>query len=151
MATMIPSAVPKSLAGHLTRVWQQLKQISDEDLVCRISFQINDRAHLDFLLIYKNRSAFLIAVSDARSETIEDYIQNDLFNSGLETPPGLERANSLEYFTSNVLEQLGATGTAPIQYWVLFPYASDDSVARLSRNWQGKLSINFPSVKYSVK
>lgn len=133
---MIPGAVPKSLAGHLTRVWQQLKHINDEDLVCRISFQINDRAHPDFLLTYKNRFAFLLAVSDARTETIEGYIQNDLFNSGSKTPPGLERADSLEYFTSNVLEQLGVKGNASIQYWVLFPYASDKSVARLSRNWQ---------------
>lgn len=137
MARMLPNTAPESLQGHLAKVWRQLKAIDDDDLVCRISFQIGNPKHPDFLLIYKNQAAFLLAVSSVTSEDLENSIQTKLLDEDNPVQHILNGLNSLELFTNDVLQQLGASGEVPIQHWVLFPNASDDVVARLEHNWQG--------------
>lgn len=137
MARMVPNTAPKSLAGHLAKVWRQLKEIGDEDLVCRISFQIQDDNHPDFLLIYKNRSAFLLTVSNATKESIEAYHQNDFLDPNQLPPKGLEESDHVGMYSSQVLQSLGASGDAPIQHWILFPNVPNRTIARIARNWSG--------------
>ena len=134
---MLPSTAPESLQGHLAKVWRQLKAIDDEELVCRISYQIKNPKHPDFLLIYQDRAAFLLAVSSVNDQDIEAYLQNDFLTEEDEVEHILKGADSLELFTNDVLQQLGASGEVPIQHWILFPNASDQAVGRLERAWQG--------------
>lgn len=134
---MLPNTAPESLQGHLAKVWRQLKAIDDDDLVCRISFKIDDPKHPDFLLIYKDQAAFLLAVSEMTSESLEDYFQMNFLNGEDLIKHILKGSNSLELFTKDVLQQLGASGDVPIQQWILFPNASDAVVTRVKRSWRG--------------
>lgn len=137
MARMIPDTRPREMPGHLVKVWKQLKSVSDDDLVCRISFQIKKPDHPDFLLIYQNRIAFLVAVSNAPTEELDGYVQRSLSFESQSEPPGLENDNSVDLFSKEVLEGLGANVEVPIQHWVLFPNASTAVVNRLKESWQG--------------
>lgn len=137
MARMIPDTLPPNLPGHLAKVWRQLKKVDDEDLVCRISFQIQNPNHPDFLLIYKSCSAFLIAVSNATTERLDAFVQRSLSFEDQSEPPGLEEENSIDLFSKEVLQGLGANPDVAIQHWVLFPNASSSVVHRLKESWQG--------------
>ncbi|WP_246455770.1 hypothetical protein [Ruficoccus amylovorans] len=137
MARMLPDRLPLKLPEHLVKVWRQLKAIDDDELICRISFQVGNADYPDFLVIYRNRAAFLLAVSSADTEDVERYFQGDLLEDRGEPPVGLKQAHSLDAFTRLVLEELGAGADIPLQHWVLFPKASDDSVGRLAQSWQG--------------
>lgn len=155
---MLPNTAPESLQGHLAKVWRQLKAIDDDDLVCRISFQIDNPKRPDFLLIYRNQAAFLLGVSGLTSKSLEDCFQTEFSNEDDPAQHILNGANSLELFTNDVLQQLGACGEAPIQHWLLFPNASDDVVARLKRNWQelpsqfiGKEGCRSDALKASIQ
>lgn len=137
MAQMLPNTLPHGLPGHLAKVWRQLKNVADDDLQCRISYQINKPIHPDFLLTYKNRSAFLVAVSNATSEDLAAYVQRSLSFEEQAEPPGLENENCIDLFTKEVLQGLGAGADVRIQHWVLFPNASNDVVHRLKESWAG--------------
>lgn len=134
---MIPDTRPPELPGHLAKVWRQLKSVSDNDLICRISFQIKNPEHPDFLLTYQNRNAFLIAVSNATTEELDGYVQRSLSFEDQAEPPGLENENCVDLFSKEVLQGLGTSGEVPIQHWVLFPNASTAVVNRLKESWQG--------------
>lgn len=134
---MLPNKMPGSLQTHLAKVWRQLKEINDDELVCRISYQIGNPEHPDFLLIYQNQAAFLLAVSDATTEDVEGYLNHDFLSRNYKILQGLEGTDSLELFTNNVLQQLGAQGGVPMQHWLLFPNASDRAVSQLELSWQG--------------
>lgn len=137
MAQMLPNTLPHKLPRHLAKVWRQLKNVADEELVCRISFQPNKPDHPDFLLTYRDRSAFLIAVSKANTEDLNDYVQRSLSFEAQAEPPGLENENCIDLFTKEVLQGLGASADVQIQHWVIFPDASRAVVHRLKECWQG--------------
>ncbi|GHB93376.1 UvrD-helicase domain-containing protein [Cerasicoccus arenae] len=137
MARMLPDRLPQKLPDHLVKVWRQLRAIDDDDLVCRISYQIANPNHPDFLVIYRNRAAFLLAVNSADTEAVDRYFQCELLDGDGEAPEDLKQAHSLSAFTQVVLEELGAGADLSLQHWVLFPKASDESVERLARSWQG--------------
>ena len=125
------------------KVWRLLRSIIDEDLICRISFQINKSSDPDFLLIYRNKSAFLLRVSHATTEILDDYVQRSLSFEGQVQPSGLENENSINLFTKEVLQGFGTSSDVKIQSWVLFPNASREVVHRLKESWQGGSPCEF--------
>lgn len=137
MARMLPESLPARYPHHIVKVHAALKQIRSEDLVCRISYRLGDRNHPDFLVIYQNRCAFLLAVSGAGSTDLEDVFQTDLLNpSTTGDLLDLPQSHSLEAFTEVIVEQLGQTDL-PIQKWILFPKASERAVNRFAEAWRG--------------
>lgn len=138
MARMLPDRQPQRMPEHLVKVWRQLKGIDDDDVVCRISYEIKNANHPDFLIVYRNRAAFLLVVSNASTEDIEDFVQGDLLTGQDYSPGRLSPTHSLEKFTDVLLQELDAGADIPLQHWVLYPNASDESVTRLSQLWHGK-------------
>ncbi|WP_309386036.1 UvrD-helicase domain-containing protein [Cerasicoccus frondis] len=125
------------MPDHLVKVWRQLRSIDDDELVCRISYQISDPNHPDFLVVYRNRAAFLLAVSSADTDAVDRYFQGDMLDGDGTDPEDPKQAHSLSAFTHVVLQELGADANLTLQHWVLYPKASDDAVERLARSWQG--------------
>lgn len=133
---MLPDSPPPSLPEHLVKVYRQLKGISSDEVECRISYQIADRKHPDFLVIYKGRRAFLLAVSAADTAAVERGFRTDLLAGSTPDLLDLPQSHSLGEFMGAVLEDLGKPDL-PIQQWILFPKASDAAVNRLGEAWRG--------------
>ncbi|MCH8541489.1 MAG: AAA family ATPase [Opitutales bacterium] len=112
-------------------VYRKLKKIENPDLVCRLSYPLGEVRSPEFLVLYQERYAFLLAVSDADTKAMEERIQGDLFD-----PEAMTRSQDLrEWKTMEVfLETLQGKDESElaVEKWLLFPKASAESVRRVA-------------------
>ncbi|MFW6354796.1 MAG: hypothetical protein ACOC3I_10470, partial [Verrucomicrobiota bacterium] len=140
MARMIPDSPPPRLARPVARVWRSLRKIQSDELVCRISYALDGEQRPEFMVTYEGRYVFLLAVSSAGDEELEAMLQAELFGGqDLAEQLSLKERHAMESFVASLLEvSEAASATEPqAQKWLLFPYASASSVARLAEvaNW----------------
>src|SRR5690554_993828 len=98
---MIPNQPAGRVSPEVALVFRRLKQIPGDDCVCCLSLPLagqEDRARPEFLVIYRQRNAFLLSVSPVSSEIAESVVQGSLFDTDELTPArfGLREKSVLE-------------------------------------------------------
>src|SRR5690625_5328614 len=71
MARMIPSQPVGRVSPEVATAFRRLKQMPGDDCVCCLSLPLNDEIRPEFLVIYKERKAFLLSVSPVSAEAAE--------------------------------------------------------------------------------
>lgn len=135
MAKMLPDSPLGSVSKSTAKLWSLLKRIQSDDLECRLSFPIDEVQRPEFLVIYQRRHVFLIAVSDASTETLEDSIQGNLFNGQTQTRQlGIRERHSLESYIDLIRNDLNLRDPEDrsIRKWIVFPNASSRAIHQLS-------------------
>src|SRR5690625_4424441 len=137
MARMIPSQPVGRVSPEVATAFRRLKQMPGDDCVCCLSLPLNDEIRPEFLVIYKERKAFLLSVSPVSAEAAESVIQQSLFSDDSDqlTPAsfGLREIGVLETFSENVAAELGL-GDRPIESLeraILFPHVPQSILERI--------------------
>ncbi len=140
MARMIPETCPARLPKAVARIWQQIKRIQSEQVICRIAYALDGQPRPEFLVCYRRRYVFLIAVCEAGPADVEALLQGGLFESAtLAERLDLKERHRIEQFIETVVEDLERPGDTivGIRKWILFPRVSEALIHRLAEvaNW----------------
>ncbi|MCH8474238.1 MAG: AAA family ATPase [Opitutales bacterium] len=131
MARILPETLPGRVTKETALVYRKLKKMNDPDLICRLSYPLGEVRSPEFLVLYQERYAFLLAVSDADTESMEERVQGDLFaDKSMSHSQDLKEWKTMEVF----LETLQAENEPDlaVEKWLLFPKASAESVRRVA-------------------
>ena len=137
MARILPETAPRRLPKVVARVYHQLKQIDSEEVVCRLSYPLEETARPEFMVIYQDAFVFLLGVSPVTAEELETAGQQDLFDpEAMQKVLDLPTRSVLEHFIEEFREGV-AEGEARIHKWILFPRVPDRLVERFTQrvNW----------------
>lgn len=134
---MLPQNQPLRLTKAVARVYRELKKMDSPEFTCRLSYRIDAKPRPEFMVMYRERFAFLLAVSNASEEELENLLQGNLFSAIGSAGDALEIAerHQLEGFLRDCQETMRENGDEEgltVGKWLLFPKVSDAMVRRLA-------------------